>query len=192
MNTTDQDNGWNEQLSQEFIDYGRYFVPDRECQIKVITDLLPLAESPGKVVELCCGEGLLAEAILERYPKCQVKGYDGSPDMLRKAGDRLERFGDRFQGVLFDLADHVWRGEDQPVQAVVTSLAVHHLVGPEKAKLFANVHQMLAPEGTFIIADIVDPNHPRGKILAAAAYDAAVMEHPLWRPLPSHRVRLPG
>ena len=50
MNTTDKENRWNEQLSQEFIDYGRYFVPDREDQIEVIADLLPMGESPGKVV----------------------------------------------------------------------------------------------------------------------------------------------
>ena len=179
MNTTDKENRWNEQLSQEFIDYGRYFVPDREDQIEVIADLLPMGESPGKVVELCCGEGLLAEAILERYLNCRVKGYDGSSEMLRKARKRLERFGGRFQGVLFDLADYAWRSEDQLVQAVVSSLAVHHLVGPEKAILFADVCQMLTQGGAFIIADIVDPNHPKRKMLAAAAYDEAVMERSL-------------
>jgi SAM-dependent methyltransferase len=96
--------------------------------------------------------------------------------MLRKAGVRLERFDDRFEGVLFDLGGDDWRRIDSKVKAVVTSLAVHHLIGQEKANLFTDVYQMLAPGGSFIIADIVDPNHHRSKILAAAAYDAAVLE----------------
>lgn len=176
MNKSDQGNGWSEKLSQEFIDYGQYFVPDREHQIEVIVDLLQMGESPGKIIELCCGEGLLAEAVLKRYTGCQIKGYDGSPDMLRKAGVRLERFGDRFEGALFDLGGDDWRSVESQVQAVVTSLAVHHLIGREKAKLFTDVYQMLAPGGAFIIADIIDPNHPSGQAVAAAAYDAVVFE----------------
>jgi tRNA (cmo5U34)-methyltransferase len=176
MGEGDEENRWNEQLSQDFIDFGRYFVPERENQISVIIDLLPDVNEPSTVFELCCGEGLLAEAILERHSNYQVRGYDGSPQMLQKAGKRLERFGERFQPVLFDLADYSWREKVTAVQAVVTSLALHHLVGPEKAKLFADIHQMLAPGGVFIVADIVDPSHPQAKMVAAEAYDAAVIE----------------
>jgi tRNA (cmo5U34)-methyltransferase len=176
MDQPEQGKSWNEGLSQEFIDYGRYFVPERKHQIEIIVDLLPRLDGDGRLIELCCGEGLLAEAILERYSNYQVTGFDGSLAMLRRAQLRLARFGDRFHAQLFDLGDHAWRKLDEPIQAVVTSLAVHHLPGPEKAELFYDLNQILAPGGVFIIADIIDPVHPRSKKLAAAAYDSIVRE----------------
>jgi len=57
---------------------------------------------------------------------------------------------------------------------VVTSLAVHHLEGPEKARLFKDIKRLLAPGGILVIADIIEPAHPQGKALAAEAYDAVV------------------
>ncbi len=65
---------WNEEASQEFIDNGRYFVPERETQMQTICDLIPPRFEPFHVLELCCGEGLLAEAILKRTapPSCMA------------------------------------------------------------------------------------------------------------------------
>jgi tRNA (cmo5U34)-methyltransferase len=176
MDQSEQGNCWDEGLSQEFIDFGRYFVPEREHQIEIIVDLLPQLDGNGRLIELCCGEGLLAEAILERYPNYQVIGFDGSQEMLNRAQLRLARFGEQFHAQMFDLADHAWRKFDEPIQAVVTSLAVHHLAGPEKKMLFRDVTKMLVPGGVFIIADMIDPIHPKSKKLAAAVYDAIVRE----------------
>ena len=168
------ENRWDEALSEEFIDYGRYFVPDREGQIEIIVDLLPKLEAPLRIIELCCGEGLLAEAILDRYPESTLLGFDGSQAMLNRAGERLKRFGNRFRASLFNLADLGWRTLDGPFQAVVTSLAVHHLTGQDKAVLFSDVYKMISPGGAFLIADILDPVHPQSKALAASAYDRIV------------------
>ncbi len=56
----DTENRWNEELSAEFIDYGKYFVPERERQIKIIVDLLPEFGANDPALELCRGKGLLA------------------------------------------------------------------------------------------------------------------------------------
>ena len=178
MNTDSEtiNNAWNEQLSREFIDYGRFFVPYREEQIEVIINLLPQSDEPIHVVELCCGEGLLAEAILDAYTSIRVIGFDGSKEMLAKAKKRLKRFGRRFKPIKFDLADSTWRGLKQPADMVVSSLAIHHLDGKGKTALFKDVYKMLNPGGCFIVADIIDPAHPRSKALAAKAYDQFVKE----------------
>jgi tRNA (cmo5U34)-methyltransferase len=94
--------------------------------------------------------------------------------MLNRAGKRLKRFGNRFRASLFNLADMDWRALDEPLHAVVTSLAVHHLPGHDKEILFSDVYKMLNRKGVFIIADIIDPNHPQSKALAASAYDRMV------------------
>ncbi|HEU5013645.1 MAG TPA: class I SAM-dependent methyltransferase, partial [Roseiflexaceae bacterium] len=76
---------WSENDSQKFIDLGRYFVPNRELQIATICDLIPERDEPFNVLELSCGEGLLAEAVLQRFSTSTVYGYDLSPAMLQRA-----------------------------------------------------------------------------------------------------------
>src|SRR4051794_3926569 len=73
---------WNEADSQNFIDHGRYFVPEREEQIETLCSLVPATAGSAHFAELCCGEGLLSEALLDRFPTATVHGYDGSPAML--------------------------------------------------------------------------------------------------------------
>ncbi len=170
---------WTETNSQTFLDYGRYFVPEREQQIETICGLIPPAPEGSVVVELCCGEGLLAQAVLERFPGCVVRGLDGSSEMLAAAGKRLAGFGDRFQPQHFDLASIGWRSTIRDAHAVVSSLAIHHLDGPEKQALFVDVYGMLAPGGVFVIADVIAPAGSQAESVAADAWDWAVRQRSL-------------
>lgn len=176
---TPQPSAWDERNSQTFIDYGRYFVPDREAQIETICDLIPPRDRLFNILELCCGEGLLAGALLELFPNCTVYGLDGSPEMLQQAQARLARHGERFQAARFDLADRSWRDPAWPVHAVVSSLAIHHLDAAQKQELFRDVRRLLAGGGVFVIADVIEPAHRLGAELAAKAWDMAVRQRAL-------------
>jgi len=167
---------WSEEDSQAFLDYARFFVPEREYQIATICALIPPSDEPFVVVELACGEGLLAHAILERFGQAQVLGLDGSPEMLQRAATNLERFGTRFQAQQFELAAGDWRMAIRDAHALVSSLTIHHLDGAGKQQLFRDVYEMLAPGGVFIIADIVQPATERGIAVAAQAWDDAVRQ----------------
>lgn len=198
MNTSSQPDSstadWGAENSRTFIDYGRYFVPERQAQIEMICDLIPpstemqrkLAEQPGSmpfaILELCCGDGTLAGALLECFPTSTVYGLDGSPLMLDAARLRLAPYGERFVAAEFDLAACDWREADPPFEselplhAVVSSLGIHHLDGEQKAALFADMYRLLAPGGVFVIADLVLPAGEQGRALAASAWDAAVRQ----------------
>jgi tRNA (cmo5U34)-methyltransferase len=171
--------GWSEDDSERFIDYGRYFVPERERQLSTIASLIPAGEGPFAVLELSCGEGLLAEAILSRYPGASVVGLDRSPAMLAKAAERLAGFGSRFIGQEFDMAASDWRSSERRYRAVVSSLAVHHLRGPEKQRMFADLLPMLERGGALIIADVVEASTALAADLAATAWDEAVQRRAL-------------
>ncbi|HJZ48430.1 MAG TPA: methyltransferase domain-containing protein [Roseiflexaceae bacterium] len=170
---------WSEQASQTFIDYGRYFVPERELQIEAFCDLIPARDRPFNILELCCGEGLLAGALLERFPASVVYGFDGSPAMLEHARQQLAPYGERFQTRLFDLADRSWRALEQPIHAVVSSLTIHHLDREGKQQLFEDMARLLEPGGVFLIADVIEPASRAGAALAAKAWDAAVRQRAL-------------
>ncbi|NPV74898.1 MAG: methyltransferase domain-containing protein [Anaerolineae bacterium] len=170
---------WDEDLSRKFMQYGHYFVPAREFQLHSMTRLIPDPGEPFNVMELCCGEGLLAELILDHFPDCTVYGLDGSQEMLTAAAARLARFGKRFQPLLFDLPSPNWRAPFFQVGAVLSSLAIHHLDEGQKALLFQDVYRLLAPGGVFLIADIILPANELGMRYAAETLDDVVRRRSL-------------
>lgn len=176
MDNSDLKPAWDEADSRGFIDLGRFFVPDREEQIETLLSLIP--ENPRHVVELCCGEGLLAGAVLERFPNCTVQAFDGSAAMIEHARQALARHGGRFEARRFDLGDSSWRELSGP-DAVLSSLAVHHLDGDGKRALFRDMARALAPGGALLIADVVQPRTPAAAALAARAWDESVRRRSL-------------
>lgn len=170
---------WSEGSSKTFIDYGRYFVPERESQFQAICSLIPAPEESFHILELCCGEGLLAEALLERFPTSIVHCYDGSAEMLRRAQARLAGYSDRTVFKSFDLAASDWRNVLGQLHAVVSSLAIHHLDDEQKRELYKALYAALEPEGVLVIADVIRPATPPATSLAAEVWDDAVRQRSL-------------
>lgn len=72
---------------------GRVFdALEKACLRRAVRELPP----GSRVVDAPCGTGRLAETLLEAGHR--VVGIDVSPAMLLVAGDKLARFGDRFEG----------------------------------------------------------------------------------------------
>jgi tRNA (cmo5U34)-methyltransferase len=176
MNTenADNQNRWTEELTKEYNAFSRYFIPEKDRQMRIVCRLLAGLETPATILELCCGDGGLAEILLDAYPACSLRAYDGSPEMLSHARQRLARFGRRFCCESFDLAEKSWRAGQYPLQAVVSSLAIHHLPGVQKLELFRDVFGMLTPGGIFVVADVVEFTGQIEKNLAAEEWDEAV------------------
>jgi tRNA (cmo5U34)-methyltransferase len=171
-------NEWNEETSRDFINYGRYIIPERDTQMHTIASLLAQLDDPCLILDLCCGDGLLEEVLLEKLPAISILGLDGSNEMLKQASQRLAKFGARFQSGKFDLACADWRKPGNHFKAVISSMAIHHLPGKRKKELFEAIHAMLAPGGRFIIADVVEAG-PMGKNLAAESLDELVRKRSL-------------
>ena len=170
---------WSETDSDHFIDYGAYFVPEREVQLDTICSVIPKPTGPVHIAELCCGEGLLASALAARFRTATVHALDGSPAMLKATTKRLQQVGSPFDTQLFDLAATDWRRFDWPLHAVVSSLAVHHLDGPGKRRLFADMALSLAPGGVLVICDLVEATTTEGNAIFAAHWDDGVRRRAL-------------
>ncbi len=172
--TTQPSAGWTEDDSVRFVELGSFFVPDRELQMELVARLLPLGASPYHVLDVGCGEGLLAETVLEAHPDSVVHGLDGSEAMLERARDRLYDYDERFEAEPFSLAQADWRTRRHPVHAVVSSLVIHHLDDFGKRTLYRDLHDGLEPGGVIVIADLVRPATLEAKEAAADAWDHAV------------------
>ena len=167
---------WSEDDSATFIDYGRYFVPQRETQIETVRRVIP-TPAPGEIlVELCSGEGLLSHALLTAFPQARVLALDGSEAMRRKTRETAGELADRLETRAFDLAAADWRRFDVPVRAFVSSLAVHHLDGPQKQALFRDLVAALAPGGALVIADLIAPASRAAWSVAAWAWEEGVRQ----------------
>lgn len=166
------DQAWTVSDTEAFARYGDALVPRRAEQVAVVCDLL--RDIPERhVLDLCCGEGLLAEEYLARTPDGRVTLLDGSAEMLGLAGQRLSRYGGRHAAIQAGIADRSWRAGAR-YGGVMTSLAVHHLDGPGKRDLYRDLLGMLAPGGVFVMADLVEPSGPAARRLAAEAWEQAV------------------
>ncbi len=165
---------WDETDSEIFSALGRYVVPERELQIRIICDMIASVRGACHIVELCSGEGLLSRALLERFPEALVHCFDGSATMLAATRRATEPYADRVETREFDLAERAWRRFDWPLHAVVSSLAIHHLDGPAKRALYRDMAQALAPGGALVVADLVAPAEEMGKRLAVDIWDQEV------------------
>jgi tRNA (cmo5U34)-methyltransferase len=174
MPETNDQEGWREDHSAVFIDYGRAFTPERESQQEIICALIASLAPAREVVELCCGSGELARLLLERLPGIRLRAFDGSPRMLAETGATCAAYADRLHLQPFDLAATDWRDLRPAPDAVCSSLAVHHLDGDEKRRLFADLFAALRPGGLFVLADLIRPASDAGWQIAALDWDRAV------------------
>jgi tRNA (cmo5U34)-methyltransferase len=166
--------GWREDDSALFIDYGRAFTPERERQQAIICELVA-SVMPARVVELCCGAGELLSLLLERLPAARALALDGSPAMLAKTKHTCAAHAERLELQQFDLAAQGWRRLEPAPAAICSSLAVHHLDGGQKQQLFKDLHVALRPGGIFVLADLIRPQSDAGWRIAAEDWDRAVV-----------------
>ncbi len=164
---------WSEADSRDFLDLAEVAVPSRREQIEVIASLIPReAGEAFSLLDLGCGEGVLAERVLERFPRCRLLGLDGSDLMREKASGRLRRFGGRAEVRAFDLAGDEWlAGLPSPLHCVTASLVLHHTDAGRKRHLFHALRQRLVPGGALIIGDVIEPASDIVRRSFAALYD---------------------
>jgi trans-aconitate methyltransferase len=178
---SDQPTGWDEDSSIEFIELGDVITPSRQEQVDLVASLVPAEEGDRfSVVDLACGAGSLSEAVLHRFPHSRVLALDGSLAMREQAAQRLSRYADRVEFADFDLRTRDWLPRvPADVRCFVSSLAIHHLDGPEKQSLFGDLVAALPVGGALFIIDLVEPVNRRAWIAYGDAWDAIVQQQSL-------------
>jgi SAM-dependent methyltransferase len=168
---------WSEQDSAAYRNLASVAVPRRDEQVAALLTLAPFATDAGaSIVELGCGEGLLAQALLTAYPKARYLGLDGSDSMRATTSARLAAFAGRARVEVFDLMAEGGLQNLQGADLVVSSLCLHHLDDEGKRRVFAAIRRRLSPRGALLIADLVEPARAEALELFAETWNRAVAE----------------
>jgi tRNA (cmo5U34)-methyltransferase len=168
---------WSEEDSATYRAIAQVAVPRRRDMVETLLATAPFpTDAPLKILELGSGDGLLAEAMLTRFPLASLTALDGSESMRSEATARLAAFGERARVAAFDLTALDWWDRMFGVDLIVSSLALHHLNDAKKRYLYKAAAERLSPRGALLIADVIDPQHPAAREAAADRWDALARE----------------
>lgn len=168
---------WTEQDSTTFRDLASVAVPMRAEMMAAILALIPYGTvETFKVVEIGAGDGRLAAALLDCFPRATLLALDGSESMRTGAARLLQQFGNRVDIRSFELTTLDWWDLMHGAGVVVSSLCLHHLNDAKKQYVFRAAAERLLPRGAFLIADIVEAQHPAARRLFEESWETVARE----------------
>jgi tRNA (cmo5U34)-methyltransferase len=104
-----------------------------------------------RVLDLGCGTGNISRKIKDCFPHASITCVDFSEKMLTGARNKLPDSQD-IRYINCDITDF---GFEEPYDAVISSLAIHHLEDRFKKELFQRIYNALTDRGIFVNSDIV-------------------------------------
>ncbi len=159
----DQLHSWKRQDSAKlFLEDVRAGIPLAFEQIDVLLRVVRQAIPQVKqVLDLGCGDGILARAVLAEYPQAHAVFLDFSEYMIEAA----KKLADvrRADFIVQDLASDNWlqsTSSHAPFDLVVSGFAIHHLTDERKRELYREIFEALKPGGLFLNMEHVSSASP--------------------------------
>lgn len=133
------------------------YLPDREERFAAMLDALDALMPPSFVaVDLCCGPGSLAQRLLARFPGAQVIAIDYDPALLALGQAALGDVGGRLSWIDGDLLDAATLPAalgGAPVDAVLSTTALHWLPDDDLRRVYRQLAERLRPGGALLNGD---------------------------------------
>jgi ubiquinone/menaquinone biosynthesis C-methylase UbiE len=151
-------------VAATYLEGVRGAIPLAAEQLELLLRLL--AHQPGGVrrfLDLGCGDGALAVAILGQHPRAHATLLDFSEQMLEAARRRLAGQTRRARFVLADYGRAAWTtavAGAAPFDAIVSGLSIHHQSDPGKRRVYRQVFELLRPGGLFLNLEHVSSATP--------------------------------
>ena len=163
------------EVARRFLDERRRAVPVGDEQVKIMLRVARrFVPAPARVIDLGCGDGFLARAVLSEFPTAHALFIDHSEPMLRRAHEAMTSFSGRYEIRHGDLSDLLppQMGEG-PFDLIVSGYAIHHLPTARKRSLYREVFDLLRPGGLLVNIEHVASATPE----LEAVHDEAYIDH---------------
>jgi ubiquinone/menaquinone biosynthesis C-methylase UbiE len=149
------DHVWKTQsAAATYLEGIRAAIPLALEQIDVMLRLIAGCGRPvRRVLDLGCGDGVLAAAIVQRLPRVEVVLADFSEPMLEAARKRFSAAGTPVHCVLADYGVPSWTrsvAEWSPYDAIVSGFSIHHQPDDRKLAVYREIFELLSPGGVFV------------------------------------------
>ncbi|HEY1207627.1 MAG: methyltransferase domain-containing protein [Bryobacteraceae bacterium] len=151
-------------LATTFLEGVRGAIPFAQAQIDIMLRLIAACERPiERILDLGCGDGVLAAAILDRWPQARAVLLDFSEPMLDAARKRFSERAGSVEILSVDYGQPSWTRAAAPFgpfDAVVSGFSIHHQPDTRKNEIYAEIHELLASGGIFVNVEHVAPGSP--------------------------------
>jgi tRNA (cmo5U34)-methyltransferase len=145
----------SEEMVQRWVKEATAQERNRAEQRRLMADLLPLGDDQEfTFLDLGAGTGAASRAILERHLRATAVLADFSAQMMAAGESQMLPYTGRYRTVEFDMTTGDWpAGIPAQLDAIVTSMCVHHLTDERKQGLFAEIFDHLVPGGWYFNYD---------------------------------------
>lgn len=142
-----------EEEAEQYDGIIKNLIPYYHQMVEAVINTLPFDRGESlEVLDLGCGTGTVSRAVKNAYTKAKLTCLDISGNMLEIAGGKLSDSPD----TTYINSDFYKFNFDKKYDAVVSSLALHHLVTKEdKLEFYKKIYSGLNAGGVFVNADVV-------------------------------------
>jgi len=158
---TRRDSVWkSERLSKSFLTNIRGGIPFASVQIEIMIRLIEASKHQVEMfMDVGCGNGILARAILGKHPRARGVLVDFSKSMLSEAKRNLREYGSQLRFVTADFSNREWviAVEGTHFDAIVSGYAIHHQPDQRKKEIFNEIFKLLNPGSVFVNVEHVAP-----------------------------------
>ena len=141
-------------VAQQYDQQRKKLIPCFDDFYQIAVENINLSTSSPEILDIGAGTGLLSEFILQKYPKAKITLVDFSEKMLEVAKNRFINN----PNIKIICQNFTTLTVTQPFDAVVSSLAIHHLDDFDKIKLYNSIFSYLKENGVFINAEQIAGN----------------------------------
>lgn len=170
----------DKEFVRKYIEDFRGAIPYAVDQIEVMLDAINASTKGVKnFADLGCGNGILAGAILLRYPDAYGTLVDFYEPVLSEAKQQLLDHVSNLNFVTADLMTPSWAKnvkKNIPFDVIVSGFTIHHFPDRRKKVLYEEIFKMLKPGGIFINVEQVEPESALIKEMANNAIIESLRE----------------
>lgn len=128
--------------------------------LETLADNIKLKGNHLKILDVCCGTGILTEKVARKFPNASFTGIDFSSNMLAIAKERMKKYN--FDTLLCDICDSEKMKNLKDFDLVISSFGIHNVHGMEDKQIaLNNILAHLKVGGLYISCDLIKGNNEK-------------------------------